>query len=95
MAMEITSEALDLQKAVSTFADAIRYNEKARLLGRLKHPGILAQLLIKQVVLLRIRDGNIERPDSEGHRDAILGVKASRRRQRMVSPILDGFRQLR
>ncbi|MGR7026201.1 hypothetical protein [Geodermatophilus sp. URMC 62] len=72
---QITREEGDLQDAVVTLADAIRYNEKARRLGRMKHPGFLAQLRIKEVVLLRIQDANIERPDFEGHRDAILALK--------------------
>jgi hypothetical protein len=72
---QISGQAGDLANAISTLDEAIRYNERARLLGRLNHPGFLAQQRLKQLLLLRIYDNSIERPDSEGHRDAILAVK--------------------
>lgn len=41
----------------------------------LKHPGIVAQERLKQLVLLRIRDHDVDRPDTERHRDAIVEIR--------------------
>ena len=64
----------DLGHAIQVHEEAVRQNDRARALGRLKHPGFLAQARLKLVLLLRIRDGNVERPDQERHRDAILAL---------------------
>lgn len=72
---ELSREARDLERAISASADAIRFNDEARTLGELKHPGYLAQSRLKNMVLLRIRDHSLERPDVEGNRDAILALK--------------------
>lgn len=71
---QLSRQAEDLERAVTAFSEAIRYNDRARVIGLLKHPGFLAQSRLKQLVLLRIRDQNVERPDQEGHRDAILAL---------------------
>src|SRR5262249_52932029 len=62
-------------QAISAFSDAIRYSQKARDLGALPSLGFLAQSRLKHLLLLRIRDENIDRPDTEGHCDAILALK--------------------
>ena len=72
---ELSRDAADLERAISSFADAIRFNEEARTQGELKHPGFLAQLRLKNLVLLRIRDHSRDRPDVEGNRDAILALQ--------------------
>lgn len=72
---ELSREAPDLERAIMASADAIRFNEDARTQGALKHPGFLAQSRLKNMVLLRIRDYNLERPDVEGNRDAILALR--------------------
>ncbi len=72
---ELTREAPDLKRAIQSSADAIRFNEDARKQGALKHPGFLAQSRLKNMVLLRIRDHSLERPDVEGNRDAILALR--------------------
>lgn len=71
---ELSREAPDLERAIASSADAIRFNDDARTQGELKHPGFLAQSRLKNMVLLRIRDHNLERPDVEGNRDAILAL---------------------
>ncbi len=72
---ELSREAPDLARAIAASADAIRFIDEARMKGELKHPGYLAQSRLKNMVLLRIRDHNLERPDVEGNRDAILALK--------------------
>jgi len=72
---ELSGEAPDLERAIQSSADAIRFNERARKQGQLKHPGFIAQSRLKNMVLLRIRDYSLERPDTEGNRDAILALK--------------------
>jgi hypothetical protein len=69
---QLSREAAYLDRAIAAFDDAIRYNDRARNLGVLKHPGMLAQERLKQLLLLRIRDKNVERPDLERLRDAIV-----------------------
>lgn len=71
----LSREAAHLDRAITAFDDAIRYNDRARILGVLKHPGMIAQQRLKQLVLLRIKDQNIDRPDSERHRDAIVEIR--------------------
>lgn len=66
----------DLDAAISAFDDAVQWNDRARQIGALKHPGFLAQARLKLLVLLRIRDGSVDRPDHERHRDAIVALAA-------------------
>lgn len=66
----------DLAEALDAFQKAIQSNTRARALGRLKHPGFLAQAHLKSLILLRVRDGSVDRPDTEGHRDAILALRS-------------------
>lgn len=66
----------DLQAAIGAFDEAVRWNDRARQLGALKHPGFLAQARLKLLVLLRIRDASLERADLERHRDAIVALVA-------------------
>lgn len=66
--------AADLELAIRGFEEAVRWNDRARQLGALKHPGFLAQARLKLLVLLRIRDGSVERLDTERHRDAIVAL---------------------
>jgi hypothetical protein len=72
---QLSREPAHLDRAIAAFEDAIRYGDRARALGMLKHPGVLAQVRLKQVVLLRVRDQNVERADVEGHRDAIVELR--------------------
>src|SRR4029077_20134281 len=72
---QLSREPGDLVLAVSAFAEAILQTERVRNRGELKHPGFLAQARLKQLVLLRIRDQNRDRPDTEGHLDAILSLQ--------------------
>ncbi len=72
---QLTHDPADLDHAITAFADGIRYTQKARDLGVMSLPGFLAQSRFKQLLLLRIRDQDVERPDAEGHRDAILALQ--------------------
>lgn len=69
-------QVADLDAAISAFEDAVQWNDRARQIGALKHPGFLAQARLKLLVLLRIRDGSVDRPDHEHHRDAIVSLTA-------------------
>ena len=71
---QLSREETDLDLAISAVAGAILHNDNARNRGEQKHPGFLAQARLRHLVLLRIRDQNRDRPDSEGHLDAILTV---------------------
>lgn len=73
---ELGQEPAELDAALAAFDAAVATNQRARELGLLKHPGFLAQARLKQVVLLRIRDGSVDRPDREQHREAILALAA-------------------
>lgn len=66
----------DLDAAIRSFDDAVHWNDRARQIGALKHPGFLAQARLKLLVLLRIRDASVDRPDHERHRDAIVALTA-------------------
>lgn len=69
-------QPVDLDAAIRSFDDAVHWNDRARQIGALKHPGFLAQARLKLLVLLRIRDGSVDRPDHERHRDAIVALSA-------------------
>ena len=69
-----SGQPADLDAAIRSFDDAVRWNDRARQIGALKHPGFLAQARLKLLVLLRIRDGSVERADLERHRDAIVAL---------------------
>lgn len=74
---QLSKDSADLNRAIAGFEQAIDFNARARRQGVLKHPGFLAQARLKQLVLLRIRDGDIDRPDIERHRDAIIAMNAA------------------
>jgi hypothetical protein len=65
----------DLTAAIQSFDAAVLWNDRARQMGGNKHPGFIAQARMKLLVLLRIRDGDVERPDQERHRDAIAALQ--------------------
>jgi hypothetical protein len=62
----------DLDAAIDAQAEAVACNDEARRMGGLRHPGFLAQTRLKLLLLLRIRDGNVDRPDREQHREAVV-----------------------
>jgi hypothetical protein len=72
---QLTKDASDLDQAIHAFDDAVRWNHRARIMGRLKHPGFLAQARLKLLLLFREKDNNPERPDKEGHGRAIIAVE--------------------
>jgi hypothetical protein len=73
---QLTNHPADLDRAITSFAEAIRHTQKARDLGGRSLAGFLAQSRFKHLLLLRIRDQDVERPDVEGHRDAIIALEA-------------------
>jgi hypothetical protein len=72
---QLSRDPADLDQAISAVSDAIQYSQKARDLDALPSLGFLAQSRLKHLLLLRIRDQNIDRSDTEGHCDAILALK--------------------
>lgn len=71
-----SAQPADLEAAIRSFGDAVHWNDRARQIGMLKHPGFLAQARLKLLVLLRIRDASAERPDQERLREAIVSLSA-------------------
>jgi hypothetical protein len=53
---------------------ALEQMTKARARDDFRQPGLLAQVRLRLLLLLRIRDRNAARQDVEGHRDAILKI---------------------
>ena len=72
---QLSKDSRDLDRALKALSSATDFNSTARQLGVMRHPGFLAQIQLKEMLLLRVRDGNINRPDVEGHQEAILAVK--------------------
>ena len=75
---QLTEDEYDLESTIEYFLKAINYMEMTLPLGKSKFIGLVAQAHLKAMILLRIRDRNAERIDSEGHADAILNLKPNR-----------------
>ena len=92
---QLTLDPADLDEAVAAFGQATRFTQKARDLDVMEFPGFLAQSRFKELLLLRIRDNDVERPDTERHRDAIPCATATARRRSeraVVSRLVSGGR---
>lgn len=68
----LTRDTNDLKHVIKAFEEAIQYMQQARNLGGFTLPGLIAQAHLKLILLLRINDNNVNRPDLENHGDAIL-----------------------
>jgi hypothetical protein len=71
---ELTKDAADVMLAMEALNHALEYMTKARAHGEFRQPGLLAQVHMRLLLLLRIQDRNAARQDIEGHRDAILKI---------------------
>jgi hypothetical protein len=69
---ELTKAGADVTLAIEALTHALVYMTKARALDEFRQPGLLAQVHLRLLLLLRIRDRNAARQDTEGHHDAIL-----------------------
>jgi tetratricopeptide (TPR) repeat protein len=72
----LTGEDGDLERAVSNCQEALDALRKARVRGGSGRPGRLAQVYLINLLLLRMRDGDRLRPDTERYQPAILELKA-------------------
>ena len=68
----LTGEADDLEKAVRNCQDSLDALRKARVRGGPGRPGRLAQVYLLNLLLLRMRDGDRMRPDTERYQQAVL-----------------------
>ncbi|MDZ4802185.1 MAG: hypothetical protein SGI92_28845 [Bryobacteraceae bacterium] len=66
----------DLDSAIEAHVIATTFIEECRAAGTFDHPGFLAQSHLKLMLLLRFRENDPERPDSERHRESILSIHA-------------------
>lgn len=84
----------DLDGAIEAHALTIGYIAKARALGTFNRPGHLAQSHLKLMLLLRFRDDDAERPDSERHRESIIGIEMLREDDAMSLSYLNWFQAM-
>jgi len=75
---QLTEDEHDLDTTIQHFLKAIDYMELTLSVGKSKFIGLTAQAHLKTMILLRIKDNNVGRNDSEGHADAILNLKPNR-----------------
>jgi tetratricopeptide (TPR) repeat protein len=71
---QLTKDGADIAPALEALSHALEQMGKARALDEFRHPGLLAQVRLRLLLLLRIRDRNAGRQDSERHRDDILKI---------------------
>jgi hypothetical protein len=71
---QLTKDAADVTLAMEALSHALEHMTKARAQDEFRQPGLLAQVRLRMLLLLRIRDRNAARQDAEGHRDAILKI---------------------
>jgi hypothetical protein len=60
--------------AMEALNHGLEHMTKARENDAFRQPGLLAQVRLRMLLLLRVRDRNAARQDLEGHRDAILKI---------------------
>jgi hypothetical protein len=71
---QLTKDGADVALAMEALNHALEHMTKARAHDEFRHPGLLAQVRLRMLLLLRIGDRNAARQDLEGHRDAILKI---------------------
>jgi hypothetical protein len=71
---QLTQDNADLVVAIETFETALAHMKRIRPRGGFRQVGLIAQAHLKLLLMLRTKDSNVERPDLEGHRDAILKI---------------------
>jgi hypothetical protein len=60
------------KKAIAAMEAALNYAMTAESLGKAPEAGHVAQAHLKQMLMLRVRENRRDRPDGEGHGDAVL-----------------------
>ena len=73
-ARPLNADAADAARAMEALDLALEQMTKARAHDDFRQPGLLAQVRLRLLLLLRIRDRNAARQNVEGHRDAILKI---------------------
>jgi hypothetical protein len=68
----------DLDRAIRSMETALGYARTAEEQGTAMPPGPLAHAHIKQMLMLRSKEGQPDRPDEEGHGEAVLGLGVTR-----------------
>jgi hypothetical protein len=71
---QLTKDGADVALALEALSNALEHMTKARARDEFRQPGLLAQVRLRLLLLLRVRDRNAARQDTEGHRDAILKI---------------------
>jgi hypothetical protein len=71
---QLTKDGADAALALEALSHALEHMTKARARDEFRQPGLLAQVRLRLLLLLRVRDRNAARQDTEGHRDAILKI---------------------
>ena len=74
---ELAKENQDLLLAIEFYKKALDYGHKALEIGNKFAIGNIANLHLKLMLLLRINDDDVDRPDIENHREAILKLEPS------------------
>lgn len=75
---QLTLRPADLDRAIAAHQRALDQSMDARTRGGAAPVGLLAQLHLRLMILLRIRDGDRDRPDAEHHGDEILKLRADK-----------------
>jgi hypothetical protein len=65
----------ELEKAIAAMEAALKYAAAGETLGKSPQVGHLAQAHLKQMLMLRVRENRRDRPDTEGHGDAVMRVQ--------------------
>jgi len=79
---ELTKHEHQLAQALEVMSKTLHEAERLLAVGGWFAVGRLAQLHLRQLLLLRVRDQNRDRPDVERHRDAILGIRPTEQHNR-------------
>lgn len=74
---ELAKEREDLLSAIKFYKEALEYAYNALEIGNKFAIGNIANVHLKLMLLLRILDDDTDRPDLEGHREAILKLEPS------------------
>jgi len=74
---ELAKEKEDLLSAIKFYREALEYAYSALDIGNKFAVGNIANVHLKLMLLLRIQDDDIDRPDLENHRERILKLEPS------------------
>lgn len=77
----LAKENKDLESAIEYYKKALDYGNQALEIGNKFSIGNLANLHLKLLLLLRIKDDDINRLDHENHREGIIKLKPSKQQK--------------